>query len=54
MNLAPLSPDNTTVVLVDYAVGFANILRTHPLNEHVNNVVGLAKAATTPTRSCQS
>lgn len=45
-SLNPLTPENTTVVLVDYAVGFANILRTHPLAEHVNNVVGLAKVAT--------
>ncbi|MET8998633.1 isochorismatase family protein [Amycolatopsis sp. NPDC004169] len=45
MNLEPLSPDNATVVLVDYAVGFANLLRSHDLREHVNNVVGLAKTA---------
>ncbi|HZG06217.1 MAG TPA: isochorismatase family protein [Streptomyces sp.] len=41
----PLSPANTTVVLVDHAVGFANLLRSHDLSEHVNNVVGLAKTA---------
>ncbi|OPG08813.1 isochorismatase family protein [Microbispora sp. GKU 823] len=46
MNLAPLSPDDTTVVLVDYAVGFANLLRSHDLREHIANVVGLAKTAT--------
>ncbi|WP_210570800.1 isochorismatase family protein [Streptomyces sp. GESEQ-4] len=40
-----LTPANTTVVLVDYAVGFANLLRSHDLAEHVNNVVGLAKTA---------
>jgi nicotinamidase-related amidase len=45
MNLEPLSPDNSTVVLVDYAVGFANLLRTHDLREHLNNAVGLAKTA---------
>ncbi|MBZ6226355.1 isochorismatase family protein [Streptomyces olivaceus] len=45
MTPEPLSPDNTTVVLVDYAVGFANLLRSHPLAEHLNNVVGLAKTA---------
>jgi nicotinamidase-related amidase len=45
MNLAPLSPDNSTVVLVDHAIGFANLLRSHDLREHVNNVVGLAKTA---------
>jgi nicotinamidase-related amidase len=41
----PLTPANTTVVLVDYAVGFANLLRSHTLAEHINNVVGLAKTA---------
>ena len=45
MTLEPLSPDNTTVVLVDYAIGFANILRSHDLLDHINNVVGLAKTA---------
>lgn len=41
----PLSPENTTVVLVDYAVGFANLLGSHDLRQHINNVVGLAKTA---------
>ncbi|MDN0200768.1 isochorismatase family protein [Streptomyces sp. S.PNR 29] len=41
----PLTPANTTVVLVDYAVGFAGLLRSHALAEHLNNVVGLAKTA---------
>jgi nicotinamidase-related amidase len=45
MNLEPLSPDNATVLLVDYAVGFANLLRSHDLRDHVANVVGLAKTA---------
>nr|BFE59519.1 hydrolase [Dactylosporangium thailandense] len=45
MDLEPLSPDNATVVLVDYAVGFANLLRSHDLREHLANVVGLAKTA---------
>ncbi|SNY47601.1 isochorismatase family protein [Paractinoplanes atraurantiacus] len=45
MNLTPLSPDNATVVLVDYAVGFATLLRSHDLREHINNTVGLAKTA---------
>jgi hypothetical protein len=34
MNLDPLSPDSATVVLAGYAIGFANILRAHPLNEY--------------------
>ncbi|MBW5486382.1 isochorismatase family protein [Streptomyces bambusae] len=41
----PLSPANTTIVLVDYAVGFANIIGSHDLAQHVNNAVGLAKTA---------
>ncbi|WP_406186424.1 isochorismatase family protein [Streptomyces sp. NBC_01006] len=45
MSLEPLSPENTTVVLVDYAVGFANVLGSHDLGRHINNVVGLAKTA---------
>ncbi|GAA0448459.1 hydrolase [Paractinoplanes deccanensis] len=45
MNLEPLSPSNSTVVLVDYAVGFANLLRSHDLREHISNAVGLAKTA---------
>jgi nicotinamidase-related amidase len=47
MNLDPLTPEDTTIVLIDYAVGFANILRSHDLALHVNNVVGLAKLAVT-------
>lgn len=45
MTLEPLTPANTTIVLVDYAVGFANLLRSHNLTDHINNVVGLAKTA---------
>ena len=47
MNLEPLTPENTTIVLIDHAVGFANILRSHDLALHLNNVVGLAKMAVT-------
>ncbi|MGW3943693.1 isochorismatase family protein [Streptomyces phaeochromogenes] len=45
MNLEPLTPENTTIVLVDHAVGFANVLRSHDTAEHINNVAGLAKTA---------
>lgn len=41
----PLTPENTTIVLVDHAVGFANLLRSYDLGAHINNVVGLAKTA---------
>lgn len=45
MSLEPLTPDNTTIVLVDHAVGFANVLRSHDVAQHIGNVVGLAKTA---------
>lgn len=45
MTLDPLTPENTTIVLVDHAVGFANVLRSHDTAQHLNNVVGLAKTA---------
>ncbi|WP_433498257.1 isochorismatase family protein [Sphaerimonospora sp. CA-214678] len=45
MTLDPLTPENTTIVLVDHAVGFANVLRSHDTAQHINNVVGLAKTA---------
>ncbi|MFE9775764.1 isochorismatase family protein [Streptomyces sp. NPDC005931] len=45
MTLEPLTPLNTTIVLVDHAVGFANVLRSHDTAQHVSNVVGLAKTA---------
>lgn len=41
----PLTPENITIVLIDHAVGFANLLRSHDLGTHINNVVGLAKTA---------
>ena len=47
MNLEPLTPADSTVVLIDHAVGFANVLSSHDLPQHVNNVVGLAKLAVT-------
>lgn len=40
-----LTPENTTIVLIDHAVGFANILGSTEIGKHVNNVVGLAKTA---------
>jgi len=45
MSLEPLTPQDTTIVLVDHAVGFANVLRSHDTAQHINNVVGLAKTA---------
>ncbi|MBQ0826654.1 isochorismatase family protein [Streptomyces tagetis] len=45
MTPEPLTPADTTVVLVDYAVGFANLIGSHDLAHHINNAVGLAKTA---------
>lgn len=45
MTTDPLTPEDTTIVLVDHAVGFANVLRSHDTGQHINNVVGLAKTA---------
>ena len=43
--LEVLTPENTTIILIDYAVGFANLLRSQDVATHINNVVGLAKTA---------
>lgn len=40
-----LTPDDTTIVMVDFAVGFANVLRSHELSLHLNNIEGLAATA---------
>lgn len=45
MTIDPLTPEDTTIVLVDHAVGFANVLRSHDVGQHIGNVVGLAKTA---------
>ncbi len=47
MNLEPLTPQDSTVILIDHTIGFANILGSHDLPLHINNVVGLAQLATT-------
>ncbi len=41
----PLTPEDTTIVMIDYAVDFANLLRSHDLGTPINNVVGLAERA---------
>ncbi|CAN5224545.1 hydrolase [soil metagenome] len=45
MTPEPLTPANTTIILVDYAIGFANVLRSHDLALHLNNAIGFAKTA---------
>ena len=41
----PLTPDNSAIVMIDHAVRFGNVFRSHDLSLHVNNTVGLAKTA---------
>jgi nicotinamidase-related amidase len=45
MPSARLSSDNSAFVLMDYAVGFANLFRSHRVEENVNAATALAKAA---------
>ena len=43
--LEPFTPENTTVMLVDYSVGFVSSFRSHNVNEHITATVALAKTA---------
>ena len=43
--LEPFTPENTTILMVDYSVGFMNMFRSHDLNEHLRGTVALAKTA---------
>jgi hypothetical protein len=45
MQPSALTPENSAVVMIDHAVGFGNVFRSHDLSLHVNNTVGLAKTA---------
>lgn len=40
-----LTPANTTVVLIDFGLGFGNVFRSHPVLEHQNNALLLADLA---------
>lgn len=40
-----LSADNSAIVLIDHQVGMVNLLRSHTVEEHINNTVALAKVA---------
>lgn len=40
-----LTPENTAIIMIDHAVGFANTFRSADLRHHVSTVVGLAKTA---------
>ena len=39
----PFTPQNTTIMMVDYSVGFINAFRSHTVNEHLTATVALAK-----------
>lgn len=39
------TPQNTTVLMVDYSVGFVNTFRSHTVNDHLTATVALAKTA---------
>jgi len=43
--LEPFTPENTTILMVDYSSGFVNSFRSHNVNEHITATVALAKAA---------
>ncbi|MFZ0188256.1 MAG: isochorismatase family protein [Streptosporangiaceae bacterium] len=45
MQLSALTSENSAIVMIDHAVGFGNVFRSHDLSLHVNNTVGLAKTA---------
>jgi hypothetical protein len=45
MQPSALTSDNSAVVMIDHAVGFGNVFRSHDLSLHVNNTVGLANTA---------
>ena len=43
--LEPFTPKNTTILMVDYSVGFVNTFRSHNVNEHITATVALARTA---------
>ncbi|WP_242910814.1 isochorismatase family protein [Actinomadura terrae] len=45
MARTPLSPDNSAIVLIDHAVGFANLIGPKTVEENVSGAVALAKIA---------
>jgi hypothetical protein len=45
MSSSALTTENSAVVMIDHAVGFGNVFRSHDLSLHVNNTVGLARTA---------
>jgi nicotinamidase-related amidase len=45
MTRTPVSAENSAIVLIDHAVGFANLFRSHTVADNVNYAVALAKVA---------
>lgn len=43
--LEPFTPENTTILMVDFSAGFINTFRSHSVNEHLTATIGLAKTA---------
>ena len=41
--LDPFTPENTTILMVDYSLGFLNSFRSHTINDHLTATVALAK-----------
>jgi nicotinamidase-related amidase len=41
--LEPFTPENTTVLMLDYSVGFLNSFRSHTVSDHLTAAVALAK-----------
>jgi nicotinamidase-related amidase len=45
MDIERRTPGNTTIVLIDYVTGFANLFRSQSVQENVSGAVALAKTA---------
>ena len=43
--LEPFTPQNTTIMMVDYSIGFVNIFRSHRVSDHLTATVALARTA---------
>lgn len=45
MDLERFTPENTTILMVDYSIGFLNSFRSHTISDHLTATVALAKTA---------
>jgi nicotinamidase-related amidase len=43
MAIERFTPENTTIMMIDYSVGFINTFRSHTVDEHLKATVALAK-----------